>query len=123
VKRLILLLSCIAIVLTACSGPSLTAGKVIDKQYLPEQTGWWLQPIPQEHCSSAGKFVDCFTSFIFIPVWYTNPAEWQLQLKQGQQTAWIDVDPTVYPTIHLGQWYGKKSKPARNRPGLSKQKP
>lgn len=78
--------------LCACGGPSVTSGVVIAKQYSP--------PSQSHYFIMVGK--------VPVPETDYNPAQWQIEIKNGANTAWVNVPSGSYPSISVGAYYGEK---------------
>jgi len=84
-----------ALVLTGCS--SISSGTVTGKEYSPAYTTTSLQ------CYSFGK-AGCT---MWMPVVHYWPATYQLDLRNGSKTGWVDVDARTYAQERVGDRYGE----------------
>lgn len=88
----------LSVALAACGGPSVTSGKVIDKTY----TAAYNQP----YVIMVGKVPVTEEEYV--------AADWSIELKDGEQTGWIDVSQSTYDHEHNGDQYtvpGSKTQP------------
>lgn len=83
-----------AVPLLASCGSGLNHGIITGKSYDPPWTYY------QHTCVYYNKYGVCM-GYSTIPVYY--PADYQLQLKDGQQTGSVEVDQATWDAAKVGQ--------------------
>jgi hypothetical protein len=65
-----------------------------DEEEEPQYTGGTVTEVPEEVCTQVLSY--------YLPVNEFVPEEWQLRIKDGTRTGWVDVTQAVYDSARTG---------------------
>jgi hypothetical protein len=99
-----------ALALAACA-PDVTHGTITSKQFEPQRSWVYMQPVRATRCSTtmrrSGKgYVSsrsCSTYIsTYLPIVEADPACWKLNLRNGKNTGSVCVSETAWNTAKVG---------------------